>query len=246
MTIRDFGAALWRNRLVALAVAALTLAALLHVKTAAPDYEQRSAITLLSPRSPFPRNAYASFTPAMVTNAEISVRILSSEQGRRLVLAAGGRGEFQVLLANRGNQEMPIHDQPHITVAARDATAAGAQRTHAAVLQVLRRQLLDRQSAQGAAPGSLISWQVTAGTGRAVPLTGRPSRRLLAVALLGGMIMLYAAVAADRRRNGNGSGGPGRGHGLLAPGGRGLTIPRRFSRTAASPTSATNVKFVVK
>ncbi|MFC5751795.1 hypothetical protein [Actinomadura rugatobispora] len=200
MTIRHFGGALRRHPVVTLAAVTLTLLLALHVKTARPDYEVRSAITLLSPRAPFPRNAYAGFTPALVTNAEISARTMGSEAGRRQVRAAGGTASYQVLLANRGNMEQPIHDQPHLTVTAVASTAEDARRTHAAVLEVMWRQLLDRQRVQGALPGSLISWQVTAGSGRPVPVTGRPSRRLLAIGLLGAVLTLYAAVAADRRR----------------------------------------------
>jgi hypothetical protein len=247
VTIRDFLIALWRSPLVTLAVAALTLALLVQVKTSEPDYEVRSAMTLLTPLSPFPRNSFASFTPAMVTNAEISARVLSSEAGRREVRAAGGTADYQVLLANRGNQEMPIHDQPHLSVSATAPSAAEAQRTHAAVLTVLRGQLAERQRREGALPGSMIAWQVTAGSGRAVPMTGRPSRQLPAIVTLGGVIALYGAVTADRRRDRNA--GPGRGHGLLAPWRpvrRARVTPRRVSRAAASDTSATNVKLVVK
>jgi hypothetical protein len=200
VTIRHFGGALRRHPVVALAAVALTLLLAVHVKTAQPEYETRSAITLLSPRAPFPRNAYAGFTPALVTNAEISARTMASEEGRQQVRAAGGTAAYQVLLANRGNQEQPIHDQPHLTVSAVASTAEEARRTHAAVLEVMWRQLLDRQRAQGALPGSLISWQVTGGSGRPAPVTGRPSRRLLAIGLLGAVLTLYAAVAADRRR----------------------------------------------
>ncbi|GAA2418000.1 hypothetical protein GCM10010191_30750 [Actinomadura vinacea] len=199
MTIRHFGGALRRHPVVALAAAALTLLMAAHVLTARPEYEARSAITLLSPRAPFPRNSYASFTPALVTNAEISARTMGSAEGRRRVRAAGGTAEYQVLLANRGNQELPIHDQPHLTVSSVASSAEEARRTHAAVLGVMLAQLLERQRGQGALPGSLITWQVTAGSGQPVPVTGRPSRRLLAIGLLGLVATLYAAAAADRR-----------------------------------------------
>jgi hypothetical protein len=200
LTIRDFGDALWRNPVVTLTVIGLTLLTAVLVKLSPPEYEARSAITFLSPQAPFPRNAYASFTPALVTNAEITTRVMASEEMRRRVRAAGGTAEYQVLLANRGNLEMPVHDQPHLTVGVLASSPGEAQRTHAAVLKVMHAQLKERQRADGAEPGSMISWQVTAGTGRAVPLGGHPSRQFLAIGALGAIAALYAASAADRRR----------------------------------------------
>jgi hypothetical protein len=199
VTIRDLGGALRRHPAVTLVAVALTLATALWVKVTPPEYEARSALTLLSPQTRFPRNSYAGFTPALVTNADVTARMMASERMRARVRAAGGTAGYQVLLANRGNQEMPVHDQPHLTVVATAPSAAAAERTHAAVLEVMRAQLAERQRGEGAQTSALITWQITAGTGRAVPITGRPSRRYLAIGLLGAIATLYAAVAADRR-----------------------------------------------
>ncbi|QXJ21537.1 hypothetical protein AGRA3207_002398 [Actinomadura graeca] len=201
MAIRDFGAALRRHPLVTAVAVVLTALAVLRVQTAPMRYEARTVVTFLSPQSPFPRNSFASFTPSLVTMAEVSSRWLDSSAGRRAVRSAGGTEAFQVLLANRGNQEQPIHDQPYLTLSVTAGTPAKARGTLLKVLAVLRERLRRQQAVQGARPGSYISWQVAAGSDRAVPVLGRPSRALLAVLLIGGIGGTYAAVTADRRRN---------------------------------------------
>ncbi|MEU5878056.1 hypothetical protein [Spirillospora sp. NPDC047279] len=202
MAVRDFVTALRRHLMVTLTVAVLTVSVAALVKLAPPSYEARSVVTFLSPQAPFPRNSYASFTPALVTTAEVLTRGVNSAAGRSEILRAGGTTAFQVVLANRGNQELPIHDQPYLTVTVTGKDAARVRRTHLAVLEVLRDRLRREQVAQGARPGSFISWRVTAGSDRAVPVSGRPSRALLAILLLGGIGAVYAAVTADRRRAG--------------------------------------------
>lgn len=230
MTVRDFGLALRRRPVVALAVAALTLLLVFRAQTAQPEYEARSVITFLSPKAPFPRNSYASFTPDLVIAVEVSARTLSSEAGRRAVRRAGGTGDFQTLRANRGNQELPIHDQPYLIVTATSPDSGQAQKTLMAVLDVLRTELRDRQLREGAKPGSLISWRVTASTRTPVPMTGQPSRTLLALVLLGGIGMVYLAVLADRHQGRR----------------RGWTTRLKSVRRDSSITSTTNVKLVVK
>ncbi|WP_242904283.1 hypothetical protein [Actinomadura terrae] len=200
MAIRDFVVALRRNPLVTILAVVLTALALVRVELAPPRYEARTVVTFLTPPSSFPRNVYASFTPALVTMAEVSSRWLDSADGRRAVRAAGGRGGFEVALANRGNQEQPIHDQPYLTVLVNAGSADAARGTLLKVLGVLRDRLRAVQVAQGARPGSYISWQVAAGSDRAVPVTGRPSRAILAILLIGTLGGTCAAVTADRRR----------------------------------------------
>lgn len=200
MAIRDFAAVLRRHPWVTLAVAVLTALPVLRAQTAPPRYEARSVVTFLSPKAPFPRNAFASFTPALVTMAEVSSRWLASEAARGRVRAAGGTADFQVVLANRGNQELPVHDQPNLTVIVTAKDAGRTRATLLAVLAVLRDRLRAQQAADGARPGSLISWQVTAGSDRAVPVSGRPSRAVLALLVLGALATILAAVTADRRR----------------------------------------------
>ncbi|TDD82366.1 hypothetical protein [Actinomadura rubrisoli] len=201
MAVRDFLMALRRNIWVTLVAVVLTAVVVVRVETAAPSYEARSVVTFLSPQSPFPRNSFASFTPALVTMAEVSARWLDSPAGRDAVRAEGGDTGFQVVLANRGNQEQPIHDQPYLTLLVKADDPVRAHQSLLKVLGVLRDRLRREQSVQGAQPGSYISWQIAAGSDRAVPVIGRPSRAVLAVLLIGGIGALYAAVTADRRRS---------------------------------------------
>ncbi|WP_131740488.1 hypothetical protein [Actinomadura roseirufa] len=207
MAIRDFVAALRRNLWVTMTAIVLTVLVIGRMETLPTDYEARSVVTFLSPKSPFPRNAFASFTPSLVTMADVSARWLNSRDGRRAVVAEGGDRGFQVLLANRGNQEQPIHDQPYLTVVATARAPEQAHQTLLKVLGVLRDRLRRVQAAQGAQPGSYISWQIAAGSDRPVPVVGRPSRAALAVLLIGGIGAVYAAVTVDRRRRRAGGAG---------------------------------------
>jgi hypothetical protein len=199
MTFRDFMIALCRKPWVALIVAGLCALWGVREVSAPPVYEERCVITLLTPPAPFPRNAYASFTPGLVMMAEVSARTAGSPEVRQAVREAGGTGDYQVVLANRGSQEVPIHDQPYLWLSATSTNPAEAQRTMTAALRVLRQELRTRQRSYGAAPNSLITWRVTGGTGRPVPLTGRPSRQYLAFGILTVLFTCYAAVLADRR-----------------------------------------------
>jgi hypothetical protein len=200
VAVRDFFGALVRHPLVVLVIAALTAIPLLRVEFAEPRYQARSVVTFLSPAAPFPRNAFASFTPALVTMAEVSSQWLRSSDARHAIRAAGGTGEYQVVLANRGNEELPIHDQPYLTVTTTAADPGQTRRTMQTVLKVMRDKLRGDQAAEGARPGSYISWQITEGSDRPVPVTGRPSRALIAIVLIGGLGAVYAAVTVDRRR----------------------------------------------
>ncbi|MCW2912023.1 MAG: hypothetical protein JWN52_91 [Actinomycetia bacterium] len=198
MTIHDFATALRRNLVVALIMVVLTLVVALRAVTASPTYQAQNVLTFLSPEAPFPRNSYASFTPDLVLMADVSATVLSSDPGRQAVRKAGGTADYQVVLFNRGSQELPIHDQPYLTVSASAKSSGEAQQTLLAVLEVLRLELKNRQLDAGAVPGSLITWRITKSTGNPIPTTGQPSRELLAILILGLIGTVYAAVLADR------------------------------------------------
>jgi hypothetical protein len=198
MTYRDFGIALRRHPLVALVM--ITIAGVVTFATAhvRPDYEARYVITLLSPEAPFPRNSYASFSPDLVLLAQVSAEVLSSPHGRHLVRENGGTADYQVALYNRGNQELPIYDEPYLTLTATSKSAAQAQRTMQAVLTALRTQVDDSQRRRGAQPGSYISWRITKSTGQPIPVNLGSTRQLIAIVLLGAIGTIYAALLADR------------------------------------------------
>lgn len=229
MTIRDYLVALRRQPVVALVGAALTLLLLVRAEIAPPDYQARAVVTLLSPQVPFPRNNYASFSPDLVIAAEVSARSLSSAAGQRRVRQAGGTAGFEVARANRGNQELPIYDQPYLTFTTNSGDSGRAKRTLLAALAVFRSDLRQRQVQEGAKPGSLIGWRITAITNRPIPQTGQPSRELLAIGLLGSIGTVFAAILAERHRR------------RLGRLGR-LNIVRTSSR----PSRPTKAKLVVK
>jgi hypothetical protein len=201
MSIRDFAEVLQRNFLVALLLIALTLFAAARVRTNPPIYQARTVVTLLAPPTSFPRNSYASFTPDLTVMAEVTTRDMSSDQGRARVRRSGGTGDYQVILANRGNQELPIHDQPYLTVMASSPDPVRARQTLQAVLDIMHADLTARQVAEGATPSSLISGKLTTITSRPEAQTGRPTRTLAAITILGLLGIMYGTLLADRYRS---------------------------------------------
>ncbi|MFC6878538.1 MULTISPECIES: hypothetical protein [Actinomadura] len=198
MTFRDFFVSVRRRPLVTLIMAALTGLVALQTLAAAPSYEARAVLTFLSPQ-PSSRNTFATFPPFLVLMAEVSARGLDSPAGRRAVRRAGGRAGFQVALANRGSQEVPVHDQPYVTISSASTRPAEARRTLQAVEDVLRDELRRRQVEAGARGRSVITWRVTESTRDPIAITGMPTRRLAAILLMGAIATVYAAVLADRR-----------------------------------------------
>jgi hypothetical protein len=198
MTFHDFVPMLWRNLVVVLLIAGLTMLFAFRAATAAPSYQARYVITLLQPSAPFPRNSYASFTPDLVFMGEVAATLLSSGAGHQKVRQAGGTAPYQIVLVNRGSEQYPIRDQPYLALSATSPDSAQAQRTLMTLLQVLESEIRNRQLEAGALPGSLISWRVTKSTSDPIPLTGQPTRELLGIAILGTIGTVYAAVLADR------------------------------------------------
>lgn len=201
MTFRDFVVAVLRNWPVAVVVTALTLLAGVREVTAAPSYQTQSVITLLSPEAPFPRNAYASFTPSLVLMADVLSQTIETPAARSAVRRAGGHGDFQVSLANRGSEQYPIFDQPYLTLVTSSRSPAEALQTRQAVIAVLSSQLHERQAKSGANARSYITWRISEADSTAVLVTGRPSRQLVATLLLGGIAAVFLSLSADRHRD---------------------------------------------
>jgi hypothetical protein len=201
VNVRNFVAVLRRNPLVSLGLIVLTLLTAVGVMTIPPAYQARTVVTFLAPPTSLPRNSYASFTPDLTVMAEVAARDMAGPPSRAAVRRAGGTADYEVVLANRGNEELPIHDQPYVTVLTSSRDPAAAQRTLQAVLGVLRANLTARQTRVGASAGSLVSWKLTAVTNQPVPQSGRPTRTLAAIAVLGVLGTVYGTLLADRRRS---------------------------------------------
>lgn len=216
VNLRDFAAVVRRNLSVTLALLTVTLLVAVRVMTMSPIYQARTVVTFLAPPTSLPRNSYASFTPDLTVMAEVATRDMSGQRSRDAVRRAGGTADYQVVLANRGNEELPIHDQPYLTVLTSSRNPAVAQRTLQAVLRVLHANLSARQVREGATASSLISWQLTAVTDQPVVQSGQPTRTLAAIGIVGVLVSLYGTLLADRYRSRlpwRRSGKPGRGPG---------------------------------
>ncbi|GAA2755309.1 hypothetical protein [Actinopolymorpha rutila] len=199
MTLRDIWTAAFHRPWLALAVAALCGLWSFHQVTAPTVYETRAVVTLLSPKTTFPRNAYAGFTQGLVMLTEASALSAANPATRDQIRRAGGTGDYAVVMANRGNEELPIHDQPDLWVSARSTDPAEAERTLTAAMGVLRTQLRERQESAGASTASLVTWRVTGGNGAPVALHGSRIRQLAGLGLISILVTTYTVVLADRR-----------------------------------------------
>jgi hypothetical protein len=194
MTIQDFALLLWRHPVVVLLVALLAAGGALHIATERPAYETRAVVNFLMPGSA----NFENFNISLVIDAAVTSLSLDSEDGARRVRRAGGTATYNVVLANRGNDEQPVHDQPYVTLVVRSKDPAEATRTLAVLLNVLRADVRDRQLGQGARPDALITTQVVASSDRPIALISRRTRALAAIALAGLLAMVTAARLADR------------------------------------------------
>lgn len=194
MTVQDLALLLWRHPLAVLLVVLATAGAALHTVTARPVYETRAVVNFLMPGSA----NFENFNVSLVVAGTITSLNLDSPRGAEQVRAQGGTADYQVALANRGNDEQPVHDQPYVTLIVSSHSPAEATHTLTVLLDVLRSGLRDRQLAQGARPESLITTRVVASSDRPIALLSRRSRALAAIALAGLLGTVVAALIAER------------------------------------------------
>jgi hypothetical protein len=194
MTIQDFALLLWRHPVVVLLVALLAAGAALQIVTERPAYETRAVVNFLMPGSA----NFENFSISLVIEGAVTTLSLDSGDGVARVRRAGGTADYDVVLANRGNDEQPVHDQPYVTLIVNSHDPAQASRTLTALLNVLRADVRDRQLRAGARPDALITTQVVASSDRPIALISRRSRALAAIGLAGLLAMIIVARLAER------------------------------------------------
>jgi hypothetical protein len=194
MTIQDFALLLRRHPVVVLLVALLAAGAALQIVTQRPAYETRAVVNFLMPGSA----NFENFSISLVVEGAVTTLSLDSEDGVARVRRAGGTAKYDVVLANRGNDEQPVHDQPYVTLIVNSRDPAEASRTLTALLNVLRADVRDRQLRAGARPDALITTQVVASSDRPIALISRRTRALAAIGLAVLLAMMTAARLAER------------------------------------------------
>lgn len=194
MTIGDFANLLFRHPVVVLVTFLLAVGGMLRIVTEPTIYQSRAVVNFVMPGT----TAFENFNISLVVAASVTSLRLNSEQGRERVRAAGGSAPYKVVLANRGNDEQPILDQPYVTVIVSSTDPAMTGHTLNALLKVLHADLNERQREAGARPDAVISAKVVESSDKPTPLTGRRARSLAALALLGGLAMIAGALLAER------------------------------------------------
>jgi hypothetical protein len=194
MTIGDFANLLIRHPMVVLVTFLLAVGAMLRIVTEPPIYQSRAVVNFVMPGT----TAFENFNTSLVVAASVTSLRLNSEQGRERVRTEGGGAPYKVLLANRGNDEQPIYDQPYVTLLVNSTDPAMTGRTLNALLKVLEVDLNERQREAGARPDAVITAKVVESSDKPMPLTGRRARSLAALALLGGLAMIAGALMAER------------------------------------------------
>ena len=194
MTIGDFANLLIRHPIVVLLTFVLAVGAMLRIVTERPIYQSRAVVNFVMPGT----TAFENFNTSLVVAASVTSLRLNSEQGRQRVTAAGGSAPYKVVLANRGNDEQPILDQPYVTLIVSSTERAMADHTLNALLKVLHTDLNERQREAGARPDAVISAKVVESSDEPMPLTGRRMRSLAALAVLAVLTMIAGALMAER------------------------------------------------
>jgi hypothetical protein len=194
MTIQDLALLLWRHPVVVLLVGLVAAGAALQIVTERPAYETRAVVNFLMPGSA----NFENFNISLVVEGAVTALALDSPEGTARVRRRGGTAAYNVVLANRGNDEQPVHDQPYVTLIVNSRDPAQALHTLGVLLNVLRADLRDRQLRAGALPGALVTTQVVASSDRPMPLISRRTRALAAIGAAGLLAMMAGARLAER------------------------------------------------
>jgi hypothetical protein len=197
MTIRDLIVALRRHPVVVLVVVALTGATAWRIDTAAPVY--RSEVTVALVNQDANGNSYSSFSANLLVVAHITGEQMNDGTTRDRVVAAGGARDYRVSMINRGNDEVPLYDQPYLDVYYDSPSPARATATIRATLSVLGATLRERQLTAGASGQALVGFRTVSGDEQPTLISPGPKRSLAAVLLIGLILMIFITRVADRR-----------------------------------------------
>lgn len=186
-----------RRWFVVVAVWALGALVGMQIVTVRPVYEAHGTVLLLPPTVQRPNNVYREFTDALIGTADVLGRRVTDGE-TRAAMGAAGYAFYDVTLTNRGTQWVPLYDQPTLVVTSRDHNPGRAQRTMAAVVARIQRELAARQQREAVAPNQVIDTSLVGATRWAVQLHGNRKRALASLALLTFGASVVAGLGVER------------------------------------------------
>jgi len=142
--------ALFRRHLAAVAAVLIVAIGVAYTFKSTPTvYTEGGTVVFNPPVSKAFPNPYQAGSDSIITTAGVLTAFMMGAQGQQQVTAAGGRVPYQMALVNSYDQEYPNYSNPEATLYATSTDLVGVQRTYAATMQVLSRQLAVRQAAVG-------------------------------------------------------------------------------------------------
>ena len=160
-----------------------------------PDYEAKGTVVLLAPSTVVEQggvvdvNPYTRFGAERVV-ASALVSVMRGPQFEQRVEQVVAEPEFEVNLDPQGSGAI-------ISVVAKARDGAAALRTLDTVIELLKRELADRQRAAGAPPDTWITADVLTLSDRPTQLLGSRLRVLIAVVALGVGIAITLAFVVE-------------------------------------------------
>jgi len=206
LSIKSLFGLLWRQKLIVIPVALISILACVAVLFVSPTtYRASGAVVLLNPPAlpevteenptipPEFQNPYSRFGDLSVM-VDILVRVLETEQMGKSLKAAGLDGTFEIA-ANRDFYRGPIVD-----VAAEGPSAEAAIRDANLVIAEIGTQLRVLQEQQGTAESYFIQVETIVVPDKATTVFSGTLRSMIIVAGLGVVATLAAGLLAEKLR----------------------------------------------
>lgn len=203
---------LFRRHLAAVVgVLILAMGVAYMFKSTPTVYTEGGTVVFNPPVSKAFPNPYQASSNSIITTAGVLTAFMMGAQGQQQVTAAGGTVPYQMALVNSYDQEYPNYSNPEATLYATGTDLAGVQRTYAATMQILTRQLAARQAALGVPAVDRISAKMIGNPG---PLAqpGSKKRSFAGLFLLTVIALFAVSIFLDRH--------PVRLRGFVSGGGR--------------------------
>jgi hypothetical protein len=199
----------WYVVLAALAIAALVV---LNLRDRPPVYWTEAEVTLVNPRTFGDANELTGSPKSLISMAGLVVADVEPRDGVPAVSdrvdlpGLGVRDGWMVRLPNQGGQWEPDYSRPVVDVQVVAPTPARASSELRRLVEVVRRDLDQRQASDGVAPEARMRASASLDRVRIVEMSGSRTRASVMVLLLGsgggllGAWLLDAAVQALRSR----------------------------------------------
>lgn len=163
-----------------------------YLKKSKEPYQDSGLVVFNAPPSSAFPNPYTSPSGTLIQVAGITAILLTSPQGNQQILAAGGIGQYSVVLTNSYNLEYPNFSSPTVTVTATAEDPAQASRTFAIVTDAIATDVVGMQARVGVPQTERITTAVIGATG---PLSLHGSSKRVFAGLLFLVIVAIFTVA---------------------------------------------------